>query len=64
MIQDIAAAANQQSEASNEIARSVEEINSVTRQSSEGATQAAQAASDLAHQAEQLQSIVGGFKLE
>ena len=64
MVQDIAAAANQQSEASNEIARSVEGINSVTRQSSEGASQAAQAASDLAHQAEQLQSLVGRFKLD
>ncbi|MBL4810214.1 MAG: methyl-accepting chemotaxis protein, partial [Phycisphaerales bacterium] len=63
MVQDIAAAANEQSAATGEIARAVEGINSVTRQSSEGASQAAQAASDLAHQAENLQSLVGQFKL-
>lgn len=64
MVQDIAAAANEQSAATGEIARAVEGINSVTRQSSEGASQAAQAAGDLAHQAEQLQSLVGQFKLD
>jgi len=64
MVQDIAAAANQQSAATGEIARAVEGINSVTRQSSEGASQASQAAGDLAHQAEQLQSLVGQFKLD
>ena len=63
MVQDIAAAANEQSSATGEIARAVEGINSVTRQSSEGASQAAQAASDLAHQAENLQGLVGRFKL-
>lgn len=63
MVQDIAAAANEQSSATGEIARAVEGINSVTRQSSEGASQASQAATDLAHQAEQLQSLVGKFKL-
>lgn len=63
MVQDIAAAANEQSAATGEIARAVEGINSVTRQSSEGASQAAQAASDLAHQAEQLQDLVGRFIL-
>jgi methyl-accepting chemotaxis protein len=64
MVRDIAAAANEQTAASSEIARAVEGINSVTRQSSEGAAQAAQAASDLAHQAEQLQSLVGRFRLD
>jgi len=64
MVQDIAAAANQQSAATGEIARAVEGINSVTRQSSEGASQAAEAAGDLAHQAEQLQTLVGRFKLD
>ncbi|MBO6514424.1 MAG: methyl-accepting chemotaxis protein [Phycisphaerales bacterium] len=63
MVQDIAAAANQQSAATGEIARAVEGINSVTRQSAEGASQAAQAAGDLAHQSEQLQNLVGRFKL-
>jgi methyl-accepting chemotaxis protein len=64
MVQGIAAAANQQSAASGEIARAVEGINAVTRQSSEGASQAAQAASDLAHQSERLQSLVSRFRLD
>ncbi len=64
MVQDIAAAANEQSAASGEIARAVEGINSITRQSSQGASQSAQAAGDLAHQAEQLQTLVAKFKLE
>lgn len=64
MVQGIAAAANQQSAASGEIARAVEGINAVTRQSSDGATQAAQAAADLAHQSERLQELVSRFKLD
>jgi len=64
MVQDIAAAANQQASASDEIARAIEGISAVTRQSSEGAGQASQAAGDLAHQAEQLMSLVGRFKIE
>jgi methyl-accepting chemotaxis protein len=64
MVQGIAAAANQQSAASSEIARAVEGISEVTRQSSDGASQAAQAAGDLAHQSERLQSLVSRFKLE
>ncbi|MBO6514425.1 MAG: methyl-accepting chemotaxis protein [Phycisphaerales bacterium] len=63
MVQDIAAAANEQTAAADEIARAVEGINSVTSESSVGASQASQAASDLAVQAEQLQEMVGGFKL-
>ncbi len=63
MVQDIAAAANQQTTAADEIARAVEGINSVTSQSSEGATRASQAASDLASQAEQLQGMIGRFNL-
>lgn len=64
MVQDIAAAANQQAIASDEIARAIENISGVTRQSSEGAGQASQAAGDLAHQAEQLMTLVGKFKVE
>ncbi|MDF1809975.1 MAG: methyl-accepting chemotaxis protein [Phycisphaerales bacterium] len=64
MVQDIAAAANQQATASDEIARAIENISSVTRQSSEGAGQASQAAGELAHQAEQLMTLVGRFKVE
>jgi methyl-accepting chemotaxis protein len=63
MVQDIAAAANQQASASDEIARAIENISSVTRQSSEGAGQASEAAGDLAHQAEQLMTLVGRFKV-
>ncbi len=63
MVQDIAAAANQQTAAADEIARAIEGINSVTSESSVGASQAAQAASDLAMQAEQLQDLVGQFRL-
>ncbi len=62
MVQGIAAAANEQSAASGEIARSVEGINAVTRESTEGAGQAAMAAADLARQAESLQGLVGKFK--
>ncbi|MBL4810425.1 MAG: methyl-accepting chemotaxis protein [Phycisphaerales bacterium] len=63
MVQDIAAAANEQSAAADEIARAIEGINSVTTQSSEGAARASQAAGDLASQAEQLQGMVGRFNL-
>ncbi len=62
MVQDIAAAANQQATASDEIARAIENISGVTRQSSEGAGQASEAAADLAHQSEQLMALVGKFK--
>lgn len=64
MVQDIAAAASEQTAAADEIARAVEGISSVTIQSSEGAAQASEAAGDLARQAEQLQELVGRFKLD
>ena len=64
MVQDIAAAANEQSSASDEIARAIESISTVTRQSSESAGQASQAAGDLAHQAEMLMTLVSKFKVE
>jgi len=63
MIESIAAAAEQQSAASEQIARSVERINSVTRESSQGASQAAAAAANLSQQAETLQQLVTRFKL-
>lgn len=62
MVQDIAAAANQQATASDEIARAIENISGVTRQSSEGASQAAQAAMDLSNQSEQLMTLVSKFQ--
>ncbi|MDX9911193.1 MAG: methyl-accepting chemotaxis protein [Phycisphaerales bacterium] len=63
MVQSIAAAAEQQSAASEEIARSVEAISAVTRESNEGASQAARAATSLSEQAESLQALVGRFRL-
>lgn len=64
MVQDIAAAASEQTAAADEIARAIEGINSVTSESSVGASQASQAAGDLAMQAEQLQGLVGRFRLD
>lgn len=63
MVQSIAAAAEEQSAASNEIARNVESISGITRESSDGAHQAARAAADLSAQAETLQELVGRFRL-
>lgn len=63
MVQSIAAAAEQQSAASSQISKAVETINTVTRESSQGAGQMAQAASTLSQQSERLQSLVGRFKL-
>ncbi|MFN9929730.1 MAG: methyl-accepting chemotaxis protein [bacterium] len=63
MVQSIAAAAEEQSAASGEIAKNVERINAVTRESTQGATQSASAASQLSAQAETLQQLVGKFKI-
>jgi methyl-accepting chemotaxis protein len=64
MISDIAAAANQQSSTSNEISRNIEAINEVTREAAESTGQTAVAASELSRAAEQLQELVGRFKLD
>ncbi|MFP4144312.1 MAG: methyl-accepting chemotaxis protein [Phycisphaeraceae bacterium] len=64
MIQSIAAAAEEQSAASEQVSRNVDSINAVTRQASEGAGQAASAAAQLSGKAEQLQQLVGEFKLD
>jgi len=63
MVEGIAAASEEQSAASSEIARSIESISAVTRESSQGAGQAAQAAASLSEQAERLRGLVGRFKL-
>jgi methyl-accepting chemotaxis protein len=63
MIQSIAAASEQQSAAAEQIARNVEAISAVTRQSSDGASQAAAAATQLSAKSEQLQHLVGQFKI-
>jgi len=64
MIQSIAAATEEQSAASDEVSRSIEGIASVSRQTAEGASQAAQAASQLSAKSEQLQQLVGTFKVD
>jgi methyl-accepting chemotaxis protein len=63
MVQSIAAATEQQSATSAEIARSIEEINAVTRESSQGADQAAKAATLLSQQSEHLRSLMSRFKI-
>lgn len=63
MVQSIAAASEEQSAATSQIARSIEQIDAVTRESLEGARQAAQAAGQLSSQAEGLQAIVAQFKI-
>ncbi|TVQ30799.1 MAG: methyl-accepting chemotaxis protein [Phycisphaeraceae bacterium] len=64
MIQSIAAGAEEQSAASTQVSRSVESINAVTSESAEGVRQASAAATQLSAKAEQLQTLVGKFKLE
>ncbi len=64
MIRSIAAAADQQSTASGQVANSIESISSFTRQSSEGASQAAEASGQLSSKAEQLQLLVRQFKID
>ena len=63
MVQQIAGAAQQQASASEEVARSIESIDAVSRQSREGTQQAATAAAELSRRAERLQVLVGQFKL-
>jgi methyl-accepting chemotaxis protein len=64
MIQSIAAAADQQSTASTQVANNIENISSVTRQTSQGASQAAEASGQLSAKAEQLQHLVKQFKIK
>ena len=63
MISSIAAAAEQQSAASEQIAKSIENINAVAKESSQGAGQAAEGATSLSSQADRLQTLVGRFKI-
>ncbi len=64
MIQQVATAGEQQSAAAEEIARSVEGIAQVTKQSTLGAEQSASAAEELNHQAEGMQQMVGRFRVK
>ncbi|MCC7205082.1 MAG: HAMP domain-containing protein, partial [Phycisphaeraceae bacterium] len=63
MISSIAAAAEEQSAAAEQVARNIESISAVTRQASEGTQQAAEASAGLSRTAEQLQRLVGRFKI-
>ncbi|HAI11889.1 MAG TPA: hypothetical protein DCM28_09310 [Phycisphaerales bacterium] len=64
LIESIAAASTEQSQAAGDIARNVESISTVTRQTNEGATQSAAAASQLSGKAEELQRLVNRFKTQ
>jgi methyl-accepting chemotaxis protein len=63
MVDIIAAAAEQQSAASTQIAQSVEGINAGTAESNEAASQAAQAAAELSGQSERLKELVAHFQV-
>jgi methyl-accepting chemotaxis protein len=64
MIQSIAAAAEEQSAASEQVGKNVESIAAVTRETSEGTQQAAAAAASLSSKAERLLQLVGNFKVD
>ena len=64
LIQSIAAAAEEQSSASEQVARNVEAVSEVTSQATDSANQAAQAAVQLSTQAEHLQRLVRTFKVD
>ncbi len=63
MIRSIAAATEEQSSAAELMARSVETIDAVTRQSADSVSETSSAAGRLASNATQLQQLVGRFKL-
>jgi methyl-accepting chemotaxis protein len=63
MMNQIATAATEQSSASEEINRNMDEMASLVKQSANGALQAAQACKDLSRLASDLQNIVSGFRL-
>lgn len=62
MIQSIAAASEEQSQAAESVSRNVEQVLAVSSQATEGANQAAQAAAQLSSKAERLQRLVNAFK--
>ncbi|HAI10080.1 MAG TPA: methyl-accepting chemotaxis protein [Phycisphaerales bacterium] len=64
MIQNIASAAKEQTTASDQISSNINSINSVTQQSATGITQTATAAHQLSGLSEQLQQLVGRFKVD
>jgi len=64
MVRSIAAAAEEQSAASEQIAKNIESIAAVTREATEGTSQASQAAQSLSGKAETLLQLVGTFKVD
>ena len=64
IIQQIAAASEEQSAASEQISRNIESITGVTKQNASAVQQAAAASQQLARRAEELQSVCGRFKLD
>ncbi len=62
MVRTIATAAEQQSATSEEINRSVEDINQIAAVTSEGVHNSSQALSELMHQAQELQKLITQFK--
>lgn len=63
MVTQIAAASEQQSSASEQISKNVEGISAVTGETAQGTQQIARAADDLNRLTENLQQLVGKFKL-
>ena len=63
MIGSIAAAAEQQSAASEQVSNNIEKISAVSKEATEGADQASRAASELSSKAEGLQVLVSKFKV-
>ncbi|HLG44336.1 MAG TPA: methyl-accepting chemotaxis protein [Nitrospirales bacterium] len=64
MIQQMAAAIEEQSTASEQIAGNIEAVAAVSKRSEGGLTQVSQATAELARMAGDLQTVVGGFKLK
>ena len=63
MIQSIASAAQQQSTAGEEVSRSVDQISAISTRSLEATAQAADAASHLSGKADELQRLIGRFRV-
>jgi methyl-accepting chemotaxis protein len=63
LIQSIAAAAEEQSAATEQVSRAVQTVAAVARESASGASQASEAAGSLSSKAEQLRALIGRFKV-
>jgi methyl-accepting chemotaxis protein len=64
MIQQIAAAIEEQSVAADQVAGNIESVADVSKRNEGGLAQVAQATGELARLAGDLQGVVGGFKLK